>query len=87
MPPRTPSAKPSAPPVVTAEMDKQMRARAEAALKQAKATRSYDEFGVLAEKISDDDYRVMMGDHRAVKVQDMPLRTFWRWLPSFSRVK
>lgn len=72
MPPRTPGAKPSAPPVVTAEMDKQMQARAEAAWKQAKATHTYDEFGVLAEKTSDDDYRVMMGDHRAVKVQDMP---------------
>ncbi len=81
---RAPSS--SAPPVVTAEIEKQMRARAEAALKQAKATRSYDEFGVLAEKISEDDYRVMMGDHRAVKVTDLPAR-FWQWSPSFSRGK
>lgn len=42
------------------------RKRAEDALKQAKATRTYEEFGLLAEKISDDDYRVMMGDHKFV---------------------
>ena len=45
---------------------KEMRKRAEDALRQAKATKSYEDFGVLAEKISDDDYRVMMGDHHAV---------------------
>jgi parvulin-like peptidyl-prolyl isomerase len=33
---------------------------------QAKATKSYEEFGFLAEKVSEDDYRVMMGDHKAV---------------------
>ena len=42
------------------------RMRAEDALRQAKATKSYEEFGLLAEKISDDDYRVMMGDHKFV---------------------
>jgi len=42
------------------------RKRAEDALKQAKATKSYEEFGLLAEKSSDDDYRVMMGDHKFV---------------------
>jgi peptidyl-prolyl cis-trans isomerase SurA len=45
---------------------KEMHKRADDALRQAKATKNYEEFGVLAEKISDDDYRVMMGDHRAV---------------------
>jgi parvulin-like peptidyl-prolyl isomerase len=45
---------------------KEMRKRADDALRQAKATKTYEEFGLLAEKISDDDYRVMMGDHRAV---------------------
>jgi parvulin-like peptidyl-prolyl isomerase len=43
------------------------RKRAEDALRQAKATKSYEEFGLLAEKISDDDYRVMMGDHKFVE--------------------
>jgi peptidyl-prolyl cis-trans isomerase SurA len=56
----------------TPEQLNQMRARAQAALKQAKATRSYEEFGLLAEKISEDDYRVMMGDHRTVKTAEMP---------------
>jgi parvulin-like peptidyl-prolyl isomerase len=41
--------------------------KAEDALPKAKATKSYEEFGLLAEKISEDDYRVMMGDHRAVE--------------------
>jgi peptidyl-prolyl cis-trans isomerase SurA len=42
------------------------RQRAEDALRQAKATKTYEQFGLLAEKISDDDYRVMMGDHKFV---------------------
>src|SRR5215467_773922 len=49
-----------------------MRVRAESALRQAKATKNYEEFGVLAEKISEDDYRVMMGDHRSVSTKDLP---------------
>lgn len=43
------------------------RKRAENALQQAKATTNYEQFGILAEKISEDDYRVMMGDHKAVE--------------------
>jgi len=46
---------------------KEMRKRAEDALNQAKATTSYEQFGLLAEKISEDDYRVMMGDHKKVE--------------------
>jgi foldase protein PrsA len=42
------------------------RKRAEDALKQAQATKDAEGFGLLAEKISDDDYRVMMGNHKAV---------------------
>jgi parvulin-like peptidyl-prolyl isomerase len=42
------------------------RKRVEDALRQAKATKSYEEFGMLAEKISEDDYRVVMGDHKFV---------------------
>jgi len=45
---------------------KEGRKRAEDGLRQAKATKNYEEFGMLAEKISDDDYRVMMGDHKFV---------------------
>ena len=43
-----------------------MRKRAEDGLKQAKATTNFEQFGMLAEKISEDDYRVMMGNHKAV---------------------
>ena len=46
--------------------------RAEEALPQAKATKSYDEFGVLAEKISEDDFRVMMGDHHQADRSKLP---------------
>jgi len=45
---------------------KELRKRADDGLKQAKATKDYEQFGMLAEKISEDDYRVMMGDHKAV---------------------
>ena len=50
----------------TPEQAKEARKRAQDAVSQAKATKSYEEFGLLAEKISEDDYRVMMGDHKAV---------------------
>jgi len=72
LPPRARNAKEAAVTPATPEELKQMRARAAEALKQAKATKSYEEFGVLAEKISEDDYRVMMGDHHAVKSADIP---------------
>lgn len=48
------------------------RQRAEEALRQARATRNYEEFGVLAEKVSEDDWRVMMGDHKAIHRGRMP---------------
>ena len=46
--------------------------RAEDALKQAKATKSYQDFGLLAEKISEDDFRVNMGDHKSVGRDRLP---------------
>ncbi len=45
--------------------------RSEQALRQAKATKTAEEFGLLAEKISDDDYRVMMGQHKPVPVDQL----------------
>lgn len=51
----------------TAANLKELRKRAESGLEQAKATKNYEQFGILAEKISEDDYRVMMGDHKAVE--------------------
>lgn len=46
---------------------KEARKKAEDALPKAKAARNYEEFGVLAEKVSEDDYHVMMGDHHSVE--------------------
>jgi len=56
----------------TAAQIKEAKKRAEEAYQQAKATKSAEEFGLLAEKISEDDYRVMMGDHKWVARDKMP---------------
>lgn len=55
----------------TAAQLKEARTRAENALRQAKPTKTAEEFGLLAEKISEDDYRVMMGQHKPVPVDEM----------------
>lgn len=55
----------------TADQLKEGRKRAEDALRQAKLTKNAEEFGMLAEKISDDDYRVMMGQHKPVIVEQL----------------
>jgi len=55
----------------TAVQLKEGHTRAEQALRQAKATKTVEEFGLLAEKISDDDYRVMMGQHKPVPVDQL----------------
>jgi hypothetical protein len=55
----------------TADQLKEGRKRAEEALRQAKATKTSEEFGMLAEKISDDDFRVMMGQHKPVPVSEL----------------
>jgi len=56
----------------TPEQAKQARSKAEDALRQAKATRSYQDFGLLAEKISEDDFRVNLGDHKVVPADKLP---------------
>jgi peptidyl-prolyl cis-trans isomerase SurA len=56
----------------TPQQMKEARKRAEDALRQAKATKDYESFGLLAEKISEDDYRVMMGDHKTVEAGKLP---------------
>ena len=48
------------------------RKKAEGILQQAKATKNYEQFGLLAEKVSDDDFRVNMGDHKVVKRENLP---------------
>lgn len=72
MPPVRATPKQPNPPPPTQDELKQMRVRAEGALRQAKATKTFEEFGILAEKISEDDYRVMMGNHKSVDVKDLP---------------
>lgn len=56
----------------TAEQAKDAQKRANEALRQAKAATSYQDFGLLAEKISEDDYRVNMGDHKMVSRDKLP---------------
>jgi len=60
------------PPNATPAQLEEARKRAAGALRQAKATKSYEEFGSLAEKISEDDFRVMMGDHKAADRSKLP---------------
>ncbi len=50
----------------------QVRQRAEQVLLLAKAARDYEQFGLLAEKYSEDDWRVMMGDHKWIHRGRMP---------------
>jgi parvulin-like peptidyl-prolyl isomerase len=54
------------------EQKKEGLDRANDAWKQAKTTKSYQEFGLLAEKMSEDDFRVNMGDHPAVGKDKLP---------------
>ena len=56
----------------TAAQAKEAQKHAEDALRQAKATTSYQNFGLLAEKISEDDFRVNMGDHKVVGRDKLP---------------
>jgi len=51
---------------------KEVKKRADEAYRQAKATKTAEEFGLLAEKISEDDYRVMLGDHKWVDRSKLP---------------
>jgi len=60
------------PPNPNAAQIQEAHERAEHALRLAQATKSHDEFGVLAEKISEDDFRVMMGDHQAADRAKLP---------------
>ena len=56
----------------TPDQEKEAKKMAEEALRQAKATKSYQEFGLLAEKLSEDDFRVNMGDHKVVGADKLP---------------
>jgi peptidyl-prolyl cis-trans isomerase SurA len=56
----------------TADQAKVAQKKAEDAARQAKGTKSYEEFGLLAEKISEDDFRVNLGDHKVVGRDKLP---------------
>ena len=56
----------------TPEQQKQARERAEKELGEAKKAKTNQEFGLLAEKVSDDDYRVMEGQHKSTPVDQLP---------------
>jgi len=58
----------------TLDQEKEARKKAEQALSQAKGTKSYQDFGLLAEKFSEDDFRVNMGDHKVVTSEKLPPR-------------
>jgi len=60
------------PPNETPGVQKEARKRAEDALKAAKATKDYRDFGLLAEQISDDDFHVNYGDHKPVASEQLP---------------
>ena len=61
-----------APQKATPQQLEDARKRAQEALKQAKSAKDYEAFGILAEKISEDDYRVVMGDHRPLDATRIP---------------
>ena len=56
----------------TPQQEGASRKLAEDALRQARKTKNYEEFGMLAEKISEDDWHVMMGDHQSITREQMP---------------
>ena len=56
----------------TPEQEKEAKKRAEDALAQSRKAKTAEEFGLLAEKISQDDFRVNMGSHRNVLRSQLP---------------
>ena len=55
-----------------AEVQKEARKRADEALRQAQSTKTYRDFGLLAEKLSDDDWHVNMGDRHEMDASALP---------------
>ena len=60
------------PPNQTSAVLKEAKQRAEQAAKQARDAKTYRDFGLLAEKVSDDDFRVNMGDHKPMEASKLP---------------
>jgi peptidyl-prolyl cis-trans isomerase C len=60
------------PPNSTPAQRSTLRARAVNLLAMAKAATTFEEFGRLAEKFSEDDWRIMMGDHKWIHRGRLP---------------
>ena len=60
------------PPNETKAVVEEAKKRAADAIQQAKQAKSYRDFGLLAEKISDDDFHVNMGDHKQQDASALP---------------
>lgn len=60
------------PPNNTPAILKEAKRNAEEALKQAKQTKNFRDFGLLAEKLSDDDFRVNLGDRKTQDLSKLP---------------
>jgi len=56
----------------SAEVKEQARKQADQLWQKAKATHNYEEFGLLAEKNSQDDFRVDMGNHKLISRAALP---------------
>ena len=56
----------------TPKQAEEAKKSAEDALRLAKATKTYQDFGMLAEKVSQDDFRVNMGDHKLIARDKLP---------------
>jgi parvulin-like peptidyl-prolyl isomerase len=56
----------------SAEAKTQAHKKAEDAWGKAKATKNFQEFGLLAEKMSEDDFRVNMGNHKSTARTALP---------------
>lgn len=54
------------------EVLQEARRRAENVAREAATARTYRDFGLLAEKLSDDDFRVNMGDHKPCGRNQLP---------------
>jgi peptidyl-prolyl cis-trans isomerase SurA len=48
------------------------KAKAQEIAKQAKQTKNYEQFGILAENVSDDDWHTHMGDRKTMDVKKLP---------------
>ncbi|MGZ4815039.1 MAG: peptidylprolyl isomerase [Terriglobales bacterium] len=60
------------PPNQTKAVLDEAKKRADEAYKAAKNAKTYREFGLLAEKYSDDDFHVNMGDHKPQEASTLP---------------